>query len=177
MTRATDSLTNLLSTERAEAVQSQVSDGVETALAAVSDSTSRVKESEAVDRALRLTRSAALAAVRGTGQLSLFLGRQGAALARKGYECAKTTPVPKVAREMSVPAASATEPVEQKKSRKGRRIAVVVLVGAAVAGGVVLAKRRRREHPPVAAAPPNLRDFNADSEQSTSTEETSSGTN
>ncbi len=167
----------MLSPERVETVQSQVSDGVENALAHVSDSTSRVKESEAVSHALRLTRSAALAAARGTGQLSLFLGRQGAALAKKGYECARTTPVPKVAHEMLQPTTSAAESVEQKKSRKGRRIAVVVLVGAAVAGGAVFAKRCRREQPPVASAPPNLRDLEVNSEQSTSSEETSSRTN
>lgn len=135
MTRATESLTNLLPTERAETLQEQVSERVETALAHVEDSASRVKESEAVDQARRYASSAALATARGAGQLSLFLGRQGASLAKKGYERARTVPVKKVAQDVVRPLTSAAAPVEEKKSRKGRRIAIIVLVGASVAGG------------------------------------------
>ena len=161
MTRATESLTNLLPTERAETLQEQVSERVETALAHVEDSASRVKESEAVDQARRYARSAALATARGAGRLSLFLGRQGASLAKKGYERARTVPVKKVAQDVVRPLTSAVAPVEEKKSRKGRRIAIVVLVGAAVAGGAVFVKSRRREQPRVASAPPNLRDLDS----------------
>lgn len=148
MTRATESLTNVLPTERAETLQEQVSERVETALAHVEDSASRVKESEAVDQARRYASSAALATARGAGQLSLFLGRQGASLAKKGYERARTVPVKKVAQDVVRPLTSAVAPVEEKKSRKGRRIAIIVLVGASVAGGVGVLQ----EPPPRAAA-------------------------
>ncbi|OUS97514.1 hypothetical protein [Rhodococcus sp. NCIMB 12038] len=168
MTRATESLTNLLPTERAEHLQEQVSERVETALAHVEDSAVRVKESEAVDQALRCARSAALAAARGAGQVSVFLGRQGASLAKKGYERARTVPVKEVTQDVIRPLTSAVAPVEEKKSRKGRRIAIVVLVGAAVAGGAVFFKSRRREQPRVASAPPNLRDLDsADAQEAT----------
>ncbi|BAH51751.1 hypothetical protein [Rhodococcus opacus] len=165
MTRATESLTNLLPTERAEHLQEQVSERVETALAHVEDSASRVRESEAVDQALRCARSAALATARGAGQLGLFLGRQGASLAKQGYDRARTVPVKKVAQDVVRPLTSTVAPVEEKKSRKGRRIAIVVLVGAAVAGGAVFFKSRRREQPRVASAPPTLRDAESPNSQ------------
>ena len=168
MTRATESLTHLLPTERAEHLQEQVSERVETALAHVEDSAVRVKESEAVDQALRCARSAALAAGRGAGQVSVFLGRQGASLAKKGYERARTAPVKEVAQDVIRPLTSTVAPVEEKKSRKGRRVAIIVLIGAAVAGGAVFFKSRRREQPRVASAPPNLSDIDsADTQEAT----------
>ena len=166
MTRATESLTNLLPTERAEHLQEQVSERVETALAHVEDSAVRVKESEAVDQALRCARSAALAAARGAGQVSVFLGKQGASLAKKGYERARTVPVKEVAQDVVRPLTSAvTHAEEKKKARKRRRIAIVVLVGAAVAGGAVFFKSRRREQPRVASTPPTLRDTESPNSQ------------
>ncbi|MDT2004903.1 hypothetical protein FXW78_09645 [Rhodococcus opacus] len=165
MTRATESLTHLLPTDRAETLQEHVSEGVETALAHIEESATRVKESEAVDQALRYASAAALAAARGTGKASLFLGRQGASLAKKGYARARTVPVKKVAQDVVRPLTSAVTPVEEKKSRKGRRIAIVVLLGAAVAGGAVFFKRRRREQPRVASAPPTLRDVESPNSQ------------
>jgi hypothetical protein len=159
MTRATESLTNLLPTERAEALQEQVTERVETALAHVEDSASRVKESEAVDQALRCSRAGALAAARGTGRVSVYLGRQGASLAKKGYARARTAPVKKVAQDVVRPLTEAvTHAEEKKKARRSRRIVIAVLVGAAVAGGAVFFKSRRREQPRVASAPPTLRD-------------------
>lgn len=101
-------------------------------------------------------------------------------MAKKGYECVRTSQVSKagpdamhpLASAAIQPLASAAEPTEQKKSRKGRRIAIVILAGVAVLGGALVVRRRCREQPRVADAPPNLRDLEKDAERSASSEET-----
>ncbi|MFZ2172757.1 MAG: hypothetical protein WAW17_01730, partial [Rhodococcus sp. (in: high G+C Gram-positive bacteria)] len=129
MTQATESITNVLPTAASGA-----------------------------DRALRLARTTALSAARGTGQLGLFIGRQGVFLAKKGIN-AQTAPARKAARTVKVVVRPLTpDAPEQSKPRKGRRIAIGFAVGAVVAGGAVFARSRRREQPPVAPAPPSLQD-------------------
>lgn len=82
---------------------------------------------------------------RGAGQVGLFLGRQGAAAAKKGVECAK-----------AIPSKSAARSERAEKPRGRKRLAVFVIAGVAVIGGAAFYKSRRREHPPVASAPPRV---------------------
>lgn len=149
MTRVSESTTSPLS--------NRIPDGVEAALSRIEESASKVTESEAYDRAVRLAWRTASVAARGAGQFGLFLGRQGLSLAEKGVERARSLPAAQVVPDAVRPLISG-DATEQKKSGTRRRIALVLVVGVAVAGGAAVFRSRRREQPRVASAPPSLRD-------------------
>lgn len=135
MTRVTESLSTSLSAQLPDTLdqaRARVEDTLE-------DAATRIKESDAAGNARRFAAAAAASIAHGAGQAGLFLGRQSAALAKKGVARAKAAPV-----------------TSNPKPRGRKRITVFIVAGLIAVGGAVFVKSRRREHPPVASAPPRL---------------------
>ncbi|MGC0366760.1 hypothetical protein ABH922_004744 [Rhodococcus sp. 27YEA15] len=150
MTRVTESLSTQLP-DSFDHARARVEETFDDTAAYLEETATRIKESDAADNARRIAAVVATSLARGAGQVGVFLGRQSAAVAKKG-----------VAKAKQLPNRSAERVEKTAKPRGRKRVVLFLIAGAAVAGGAVFFKNRRSEHPPVAPAPPRVEEKPAD---------------